>query len=493
MSALMVALATLAAPSIVELTPTRAYFDGGGRDGVTMGAELVIERNGSAIGTCVVDAVSRSRASCTRAIGELRVGDRVMSLEAGGPPAEVELVRAGRVEPAPLARAAHPSVESTKTDGPKKRAGYARAELSGRLSMPLASASSSYGSGTVSVSLRRASLGFLGLEASADIFAIGGSSGAARFRNGVPSLYVREAAILARSGTFSLALGRVRPDVGALFGLDGALAETTLGDTFDVGAFAGFVPDERTLEPDRAGAGAFARVSGGVGEEPTRLRAETSFSLVDAETGALGQLELDASVSRHDLSAWATARGLAVPRGASLDLFDAGARVELGRDVSMFLELRHRAGSSDTLVIERSTLSGELSFAATPWLRVAAEGGWVDPLDGRFGFFGPRLDWTADGGRLGGSVGYEESLSDGRGGHGSVRFTPGAWSLLLRVAVDDEVDDGGRLASLNALLSVRARALGLFGAATAIASQPLLEGRAPALIGRLSIGTDAAF
>ncbi|MBI4817398.1 MAG: hypothetical protein HY791_14145 [Deltaproteobacteria bacterium] len=491
MFAMLVSL--LVNASVTEVTHRRAYLDVGLDDGARLSQELTMTRLGAPVGTCVIDAISAHRSSCVGTVDQLRVGDQVSLLESPPRVEPISPLRPAPTRPAStsLGEVAFPRVEFRPAARDETVDSLARAELRGTLSLPLASAIGGQGSGSAALVLRRLPLGFLGLEFSADLLAFSGSTHpeAARFRQGAAALYVYEAAFSAHPAGWTIDLGRVRPGMGPVFALDGALVSRSVGSAI-IGGFVGFLPDSSALEPKDAGGGLFARLEDRNGD--TFLRGEATALAVSSEPGPIGSLELLADASQEDWRAWFVGRGALDDRGAALENLTLGGRMTLNR-VSLGLEARHRAEDARAEVAERSTATGEISMEISDRVRLSLDAGLVNPTSDRvFGLFGPRIDWGLEE-RTWVVVGYEESLSAGRSGYAGLSFVPGPYSLFARLAVSDEVDEGGHLGSASGIASVRARWGSFFGAATIVASQPFLLERAPSLLGRLSLGIDSDF
>lgn len=275
MIALVLALAAAAGPSprtegkVVQATATRAYLDAGSDDGLAVGAEIALRRGPTEVARCRIEAASLHAAACAVAGAPVHAGDRFAlpappkreepRLLAPPTPAATLAAQGAALAAAPIALVQYQPPPRASAGGP----GTAEVELT-ELAW-FGSGSRPWSATAADLSIRSMDVG-LGMKLDVDARAIRWTSRpsdpAPRFRpNDKSQLYVWQAALSrdpAAQGAV-LSLGRILPwrIPGATI-FDGATAGWR-GDRWELGAFAGFVPEPSTLAfaSDRAAGGGY--------------------------------------------------------------------------------------------------------------------------------------------------------------------------------------------------------------------------------------------
>lgn len=292
---------------VLQSTAARAYLDAGAVDGLAPGAVLALRRGGVEVARCTVEAVADRAASC--AARGVHPGDTFALPGRAAqeppkllpPPAAPETVA---VQALALAAAPIRTVEFTP---PVRAAGARRGPVAAvELSEVtwLATSSSPHTATRAGLSIRSAEVG-RGLRLDLDAEAIRWTArpSTARFRPEDGSqLYVWQAGLTrdAGDGGVAVSLGRILPwrIPGATI-LDGATAGWR-GERWELGAFAGFVPEPSTLglAGDRAAGGGYWAWDHAFGKGIT-LRDEGRLAIVrspelgtrfEAETRAAARL-----------------------------------------------------------------------------------------------------------------------------------------------------------------------------------------------------------
>jgi hypothetical protein len=242
------------AGSVRYVTEGRLYLDAGSRDGLAEGQIVQLLRGGRPSGTCKIQHVSDSHATC---VGSGAKGDS-FALAARAP---VLAVRRAQGPEAPeivaRRRAAVESAGYQKVESAAPPEGPAPAPLKAVVSLShtswVSTVNGPWHEERADVSLHDVELG-KGFTFDAELSARRWSlrSGAVSFRPDDPTqLYVWEAAISRRpSEGLALSFGRVRPRVApgqVIF--DGAQAGWRTGPSSEAGVFGGVVPDAVTTAP----------------------------------------------------------------------------------------------------------------------------------------------------------------------------------------------------------------------------------------------------
>ena len=487
--------------SVKFATARTLYLDAGADDGLAPGQTLQFRRGGGAVGTCRVEHVSRSHASCA---GRGAVGD---TFELSPPPAKAG-APAPR-SPAPLAPAA---VEAQRRA--LASATFQKVDFGGATRVPAAVSPR-----TTELRISHATYtstdagpwhqerldaridgaaAFGGFSLWADLSARHWSrrSEIVSARPDDPSqLYVWEAALSRRNqpGSLALALGRLRPwsAPGSTI-LDGVQAGWLTRGGGEVGLFGGVVPDPISLAPSltRGTIGSYFRVEKTgdassllrLAREETRVAFVTSPELggrVEAEL--LGQLWLV-----RDLTLSANARLAAgdhtAPGGLDALRIDLGARPL--RQLSLSggfryegLAVPERDGPGAAAyggAARHADLAAAWEFA--DWLSLSAVSGLATDLTSSLSrqYIGPELGLPRLLGAVGGvSVGYaqEGGWSSGQSAWAQLVARTRVIQLLARLSwfrtrgleptTDDEL--GGYVnvsARLSERITLRVAALG---------------------------------
>ncbi len=278
--------------SVTSVRAGSAYLDRGRDDGLTVGLELTLSRDGLPAGSCRVEWVGDHHASCQGP--GLRVGDAFTLARAPEPPEAP--ARSAPSAPAELARrhaalesAPQPLLEFKAEDSGTTPKGEARV---GHTSWSTTNADSSFHQERADVSLRGLPVsGRLRMYLDATALAWTGRPEQYRaLARTTAQLYVREGELVSREAGQSLALavGRVWPwFVPGVAVFDGAQVgwRSERGD-LEVGGFGGGVPDPVTLSPsiDRLAVGAYlaGRHAGGGGQALRLLEYEARASFMSA-------------------------------------------------------------------------------------------------------------------------------------------------------------------------------------------------------------------
>jgi hypothetical protein len=255
------------AGSVAYVAAGRAYLDAGARDGLVAGQVLRLERRGRVAGTCTVEAVADTFASCLAE--DVRAGDGFALEAAAEAPAAKTLARPltpeetarrlAAVQALPLPRVDFTGTPAASWGGGSGR----RIEVSLVQASWFASDSRSLHQEHLDVAVRGADLGG-GLRLFLDLSAQyrSAASDTERFRPGQSAfLHLWEAQVAARGPSRSLtfAIGRVLPwHVPGSTPFDGAQVGWQ-GRGVEVGVFGGLVPLPATTDPDtqRATGGAY--------------------------------------------------------------------------------------------------------------------------------------------------------------------------------------------------------------------------------------------
>jgi hypothetical protein len=239
--------------SVLYATTTRLYLDAGSQEGLAPGQVIRLQRAGS----CRVEAVSETRASC---LGSGRVGDTFQLPEP--PPPRPILRPPPLTAPAVLeqrrnvlASASYPVVDYREAAGGglEARRGSIDAGI-GHTTWWVSGGRGAWNQERADVGIRGAPIG-AGFTLDLDLSARRWSrrSDPISFRPDDPTqLYVWEASISRRSGDGgpAFSIGRVRPyRVPGQVILDGAQAGWRLEGGSEAGVFGGAVPNSVTLAP----------------------------------------------------------------------------------------------------------------------------------------------------------------------------------------------------------------------------------------------------
>jgi hypothetical protein len=251
--------------SVTYVSAGRVYLDRGKDEGLAVGAELALSRRGKPAGTCRVEWISDHHATCQGP--GLRPGDQFTV--ASQPEPSTPPPRPAPAPPAELARwrsaleaAPHPLVEFQGSGANRRTAASLQVE---HTSWSTTNVNSSFHQERADVSLRGLPL-LGGFRIYLDATAVAWTSRPEGFRalaRSKAQLYVREAEVVAREpgGRLALAVGRIWPwFVPGVPVFDGAQAGWRSADgDFEVGGFAGGVPDPVQLSPsfERLAVGAY--------------------------------------------------------------------------------------------------------------------------------------------------------------------------------------------------------------------------------------------
>jgi hypothetical protein len=425
-------------------TQQRLYLEAGARDGLAAGQTLQLHRNGRAVGTCKIETVVETRATC---LGSGQVGDTFDLSPPATPPSAPVKMAAPPEPPEILARrrAALAAAQFEKVDfhAPPQLAAPPRASVTITHTSWLATGAGPWHQERVDVSLRDVSLGgpyTLDVDLSARHWSL--RSGPVSFRPEDPTqLYVWEAAIsrLPRDAGLALSAGRVRPrSVPGQVILDGAQAGWNTGKGSEAGVFGGAVPDEVTLAPSLTHGtfGAYwAGQHAGSADATLRLfRHEARVAFVN--TAALGRRVEGEALIQLWLTRFFEASGnVRIGAGdhqapGSLDAVRLDGNAQPFEDLSVTGGFRYEGLSIPELdgpgavryggAARHADLSAQ--WDAAPMLRISAISGlttdltshltrrWIGPEVGS-----PRLL----GGNAGVSLGYleEQGWSQGRSGY----------------------------------------------------------------------------
>jgi len=285
-------------------TAGRLYLDAGARDGLAPGAVLALRRGEKAVGTCKVEVVSETHATC---LGNGRTGD-TFPVEARPEPAEAAPARtgAGPLADNEVARRRR-SLENTTFEKVDFHGGERPTLFSGRTEARIsyftwaATGVGPWHQERLDAAVRGAPVGG-GFSLYADMSARYWSerSGPVVSRpDDNWQLYVWEAELVRRSQQSGLqvALGRIRPWVapGATI-VDGAQAGWRTKGNVEFGIFGGGVPDPSTTSPtfDRSTAGGYLAFQS-VGDTHATVRyAREEFRLAYVNSPELGKrMELE--------------------------------------------------------------------------------------------------------------------------------------------------------------------------------------------------------
>jgi hypothetical protein len=302
--------------AVTYVTAARAYLDAGAADGLAVGAELALRRDGAPAGRCTVEAVAPHHAVCTGA--RARPGD-IFPLAAAGDPPPPKLLPPPPTDEVLANRRA--VVEGTPVPPVVFQAGPAAPEVLARpraidVSITHQSWNVSPGGASSKESLDLLARGvpltgwlFLDLDARLEHWTARQNP---RFRpNDKTQVYIWQAQLTAiPSERLTLSAGRVLPwGVPGATIFDGAMAgwRGRMGETAtEVGFFGGTVPDPQTTQftSTRYTGGAYwslDRQAGGV-----TLRSEGRLAAVHTpELGTRGELSLTGRgfTKQADLSA----------------------------------------------------------------------------------------------------------------------------------------------------------------------------------------------
>jgi hypothetical protein len=443
MSALILA-ALLASGTVRYAMAERVYLDAGAHQGLTPGSVVHLRRDGREVGTCRIETVAETRATC---IGAGAVGDTFALAPAPAkpqPPSRHPPVPRGEEmrREAALASAAFEKVEFHAAERFPRRALGAEVRLVH--SAWSATEAGSWHQERLDVLVPGAPV-WGGFSLFADLSARRWSRRAdtARFRPADQNqLYVWEAALAHRPqpGDYALAFGRLRPRfVPGATSMDGAQAGWRTRGGIEAGLFGGAVPEPDTLAPSlrRGTLGTYWIVERAQGTALLRHEARVAFSSSPefgqrVEGELLGQLWLARVV-------------------------DFSADVRLGFGDS------HSPGALDALRLdgmarpfERVSVAGGFRYdrLAMPWggtgRRADLSATW-DPVDwmaisALFGaytdigtslarrFIGPELGFPRlFGGEGGVSLGFlaEDGWTSGRSTWGQISLRAPRWLRLL--------------------------------------------------------------
>lgn len=498
--------------SVRFATARTLYLDAGAAAGLSPGQTLRLLREGRPAGSCRIERVSNSHASCA---GRGAAGD-VFELGPRAPKlAEVPARPRPRVAPAVLA-AEQRALAETPFDKVEFRGAHRVSAPATTRTSEVRLAHATYASTDVGpwhqerldarIDGARA---FAGLQLWADLSARRWTrrSEIVSSRPDDPTqLDVWEAALSQRGepGSLALSMGRVRPwsAPGATI-LDGLQAGWITHGGWEAGLFGGFVPDPITLAPSltRGTVGGYFRIeqTGDANSLLRLAREETRLAFVSspelgqrAEAEMLGQLWLV-----RDLTVSANARLAAGERNSTSGLdalrIDVGGRPLSGLSLTggfryEGLSVPERDGPGAT---PYGGAARHADFDATwepaDWLSLGAVSGLATDLTTSFSrqYIGPELGLPLLLGSVGGlSVGYaqEAGWSSGASAWAQLVAHTRAIQILARISwfrtrglepgTDDEL--GGFLnisAQLSDRISLRVAALGRLSGA--IGSSPL--------------------
>ncbi len=421
---------------VAYVTSTRAYLDRGSTDGLVVGESLKLTRQGHAVGTCEVDAVSLHSATCE---GQgFQVADRAPT-EQTAPPERPRL-------PPPLVSGEELARRRTMVDG----AELSRVDFKARARALAAGASLARGSLTQSVwasvdsaagpfQQTRADLGVngvevgLGFRAWADLTVLAWERRPAGFRalsTAAAQLYVREAEVALRAPARSLALaiGRTAPRYApGLVVLDGAQGGWRSGET-EAGLYAGAVPDAVSLAPRPSQWAVGAYLTRRAVFENGELQPEARLGLASGVSGS----RLEAEVAAHGWAGKgfdghlqarlatglgggaATARGLVELVRLDLNTLPA-PKLRLQGGLRYDWTGGPDVGVLGSPVFGARGLHADVSgaYEAAGGFTVGAQGGLARDLSGGLwrGYVGPELGFPTALGRYGAvSLGYQEEL-----------------------------------------------------------------------------------
>jgi len=498
-------------------TAGRLYLDAGARDGLAPGAVLALRRGEKAAGTCRVEVVSETHATC---LGNGRPGD-TFPLDARPEPAEATPARTGA---GPLADAEAARRRRTLENATFEKVDFRGAArptlLSGKTDVQLgyftwaATGVGPWHQERLDAAVRGAPVGG-GFSLFADLSARYWStrSGPAVARpDDNWQLYVWEAELVRRPPSgLAVALGRIRPWVapGATI-VDGVQAGWRTKGNVEFGVFGGAVPDPSTTSPafDRSTGGAYLAFQS-VGDTHSTVRyAREEFRLAYVNSPELGRrLELEGleQMSLGKIFDLGIQGRIAKPEFAStlLDSFSADLGFHPLEKFSLMGAFRFQGSSVPEAdgpgVINLGGVTRHADVTArwdvVPWLNLAATSGMAeDPTGFSRRFAGPEIGLPRLFGEVGGaSAGY--LFEDGwSGGHTAwmqiLTRRPRGLQCLLRVfwyrtrgltaLAEDELGASASLsAQLGPFVALRLTALGRAGGTPGtqpLAARSLLAG-----------------